>query len=117
MKISKLIKIIKEEVNKLFPRIKICKGDFICNYNDLISLEGAPKIVGGYFNCRNNDLPSLKGAPKIVEGNFGCANNDLISLEGAPKTVEGHFDCRNNEKKFTEEEVMAVCEVKGKIYV
>ena len=75
MKISKLIKIIKEEVNKLVPRIKICKG------------------------------------------NFRCGNNDLNSLEGAPKYVGGIFSCRDNKKKFTKEEVMAVCEVKGDIYV
>ena len=117
MKISKLIKIIKEEVNKLAPRIKICKGSFICSNNDLTSLKGAPKTVGGHFSCRGNDLISLEGAPKIVGGIFSCGNNNLISLEGAPKIVESNFICENNEKKFTEEEVMAVCEVKGNIYV
>ena len=67
MKISKLIKIIKEEVNKLVPRIKICKGNFTCGNNDLNSLEGAPKTVEGYFDCWDNNLISLKGAPKKLE--------------------------------------------------
>ena len=117
MKISKLIKIIKEEVNKLVPRIKICKGNFSCYDNNLTSLQGAPKTVGGYFDCDYNKLTSLQGAPKYVSGNFGCDHNNLTSLQGAPKTVGGDFICSYNTKKFTKEEVMAVCEVKGNIIV
>jgi hypothetical protein len=34
-----------------------------------------------------------------------------------PKTVGGDFLCFNNPVKFTEEQVRAVCDVKGKIFV
>ena len=53
----------------------------------------------------------------IVEGNFDCSYNSLTSLEGAPEKVGGDFYCSNNAVKFTEEQVRAVCDVKGRIFV
>jgi len=38
-------------------------------------------------------------------------------LFGAPETVGGDFYCYNNPGNFTEEQVRAVCDVKGKIIV
>jgi hypothetical protein len=38
-------------------------------------------------------------------------------LDGAPEMVNGKFYCSHNKKKFTEEEVRAVCNVKGKVIV
>jgi hypothetical protein len=29
-------------------------GDFICSYNQLTSLDGAPNHVGGDFDCSDN---------------------------------------------------------------
>jgi hypothetical protein len=58
----------------------------------------------------------LEGSPKTVGGIFGCDNNDLTSLAGAPKTVGEFFDSRYNPVRFTEEQVRAVCDVKGKVY-
>jgi len=52
-----------------------------------------------------------------VKGDFNCSDNNLTSLEGAPKYVGWDFYCRRNKKKFTEEEVRKVSEVKGKIIV
>lgn len=72
--------------------------------------------VDGDFYCGNNNLTSLKNSPKTVTGVFGCSSNKLISLEGAPKFV-GDFMCRFNPVKFTEEDVEAVCNVNGRIYV
>ncbi len=92
-------------------------GDFYCNYNKLTSLDGAPKTVGGVFLCNNNLLTSLKGAPKNIGKDFYCSENELTSLEGAPKTVNGDFYCYNNPEPFTERDVRAVCDVKGKVYV
>jgi len=43
--------------------------------------------------------------------------NQLTSLVGAPEKVGGSFYCGNNAVKFTEEDVKAVCDVKGKIYL
>ena len=76
-------------------------GDFYCWNNKLTSLQGAPREVGGSFYCWNNNLSSLQGAPREVGGNFECWNNNLSSLQGAPREVGGKFDCSFN--KFTSE--------------
>ena len=96
---------------------KYVGDNFWCYYNSLTSLQGAPKYVGGSFSCGHNNLTSLQGAPKYVDGGFWCQYNNLTSLQGAPKHVAGDFYCHNNKKKFTEEEVRAVCNAKGNIYV
>ncbi len=86
---------------------------FNCN---LSSIDIQFNNVGGYFNCNFNNLKSLKGCPKIVNGWFGCGYNNLTSLKYCPKTVRKIFDCSHNSKKITKEEVKKVCDVKGKIY-
>jgi hypothetical protein len=73
--------------------------------------------VDGDFYCGNNNLTSLENCPKTVSGVFGCSSNFLKSLEGAPKFVGENFMCRFNSVKFTEAQVRAVCDVKGKIFV
>ena len=90
---------------------------FICSVNKLTTLENSPKTVGGSFYCGNNQLISLKGAPTYVGGEFGCGVNKLTSLDGAPTYVGGSFNCRHNPVKFTEEQVRAVCDVDGRIFV
>ena len=92
-------------------------GHFFCSVNKLTTLENSPKTVGGSFYCGNNQLISLKGAPTYVGGEFGCGNNKLTSLDGAPTYVGGSFNCRHNPVKFTEEQVRAVCDVDGRIFV
>jgi len=73
--------------------------------------------VQGNFYCYHNQLTSLEGAPEYVGGHFHCGVNQLTSLEGAPKYVGRNFYCYNNAVKFTEEQVRAVFEVKGYVYV
>jgi hypothetical protein len=90
---------------------------FFCSHNKLTSLEGAPQNVGEGFYCHDNNLTSLKGIPQTIGRNFNCSENNLTSLKGAPQTVGGHFFCSDNPGKFTEEDVKAVCDVKGKIVV
>ena len=85
-------------------------------------LEQLPEIlkdvsIDGHFYCVGNRLISLINAPSSVKRDFYCAHNKLTSLTGAPKTVGGSFSCNNNPVKFTEEQVRAVCDVKGKIFV
>ena len=92
-------------------------GFFACNHNKLKSLSGAPQHVHGHFNCGENHLESLSGAPQHVHGDFDCRRNDLTSLIGAPQSVGGDFACRNNAVKFTEAQVRAVCNVKGKVFL
>ena len=76
-----------------------------------------PKYISGDFSCSNNKLTSLQYAPKYVGGDFFCDYNKLTSLQYAPKYVGGDFFCSNNTKQFTKEEVRAVCNVKGNIFV
>ena len=111
----------KMKLNEL-PKISAdfnVSGNFICSYNELnTNLVGSPKSVGRNFDCSNNQLKSLYGASKNVNGNFYCSYNELESLEGCPKYVGGDFWCVNNHPiKFTEEQVRAVCSVKGRIHV
>ena len=73
--------------------------------------------VDGDFYCGNNNLTSLENCPKTVSGVFGCSSNFLKSLEGAPKFVGENFMCRFNSVKFTVQDVRAVCDVKGTVYV
>ena len=73
--------------------------------------------VNGWFDCSLNSLTSLENCPKIVNGNFYCSWNKLTTLKGAPQKVDRHFICHSNDVKFTEEQVRAVCEVKGHIFV
>ena len=91
--------------------------DFFCSGNNLTSLENCPKTIGRDFICRYNKLTSLINAPSSVGGNFICSYNKLTSLTGAPETVGGDFHCYNNSVKFTEQQVRAVCDVKGTVYV
>ena len=76
-------------------------GNFWCNNNQLVTLQGAPQSVGGYFWCNNNQLISLQGAPQSVGGGFYCNNNQLTTLEGAPQSVGGSFWCDNNPVELT----------------
>jgi hypothetical protein len=105
-------------LSKIPLKFNKVSGSFICNYNELVTLEGAPNTVGydfycwgnklttlegapntvGYdFYCWGNKLTTLEGSPNTVGGDFDCRNNKLINLEGAPKEVGGYFDCRNNK--------------------
>ena len=100
----------------LLKNLKI-GGSFDCGYNRLDSLVGAPTSVGRDFLCNDNKLTSLVGAPTSVGGDFYCSYNKLKSLVGAPTSVGESFLCRDNAVKFTEEQVRAVCDVKGNINV
>ena len=91
--------------------------DFNCSNNSLTSLAGGPTSVGGDFICNDNKLTSLVGAPTRVVGDFDCSDNDLNTLVGGPTSVGGDFWCYNRGLKFTKEQVRAVCDVTGGIYV
>jgi hypothetical protein len=71
-------------------------GIFLCRYNQLTTLAGAPTKVGGGFYCHVNQLTTLAGAPTTVNGSFACSNNQLTTLVGAPTTVGENFNCSGN---------------------
>lgn len=104
-------------LKKLPLKFNHVKGYFSCSGNRLTTLEGAPKTVGCTFFCPNNLLESLEGGPEEVGGGYVCRYNKLTSLKGAPKNVGTDFWCGGNAKKFTIEDVEAVCNVKGNIHL
>ena len=84
---------------------------------------GYPTYASSYL-CGYNNLTTLRGAPEMVPGSFDCQYNLLRDLTGAPKEVSKDFICTNQRArpgydpvKFTEEQVRAVCKVGGRVYV
>jgi hypothetical protein len=107
MKLTKLPEILRD-VN--------VGGDFVCCRNKLTSLINSPKSVGHSFYCYGNNLTTLEGCTQKVGGEFDCSSNiELTSLSGAPKFVGRNFYSLRNS--FTEEQIRAVCDVKGEVYV
>jgi Leucine-rich repeat (LRR) protein len=84
-----------------------------CHGNQLTSLQYAPPYLKELY-CHNNQLTSLRYAPPNLEILY-CGYNKLTSLVGAPKYVGGIFVCNSNPGNFTEEQVRAVCDVKGEV--
>lgn len=70
-------------------------GHFNCSHNQLISLEGAPKIVKS-FSCENNQLTNLVGGPEIVDFGYECSNNQLTSLKGCAQKLL-YLNCSKNQ--------------------
>ena len=84
------------ELSKLPLKFNTQHSSFVCNNNNLTTLEGSPSWVGGDFNCYFNQLTSLEGSPSYVGGNFRCFSNQITSFEGFPNHVGGEFVCYNN---------------------
>ena len=98
-------------LTKIPVKFRYVGGNFYCDDNKLISLEGAPEEVGEDFWCFRNELTSLKDAPKEVGGTFDCDFNYLTSLEGAPREVGRNFYCNGNKLTTLE----GIGEVRGSI--
>ena len=115
---------VKERVDEILSRSTKNADGSIDVHGDVdlyrLNLKKIPlkfNKVSGYFDCSYNNLTSLEGAPKEVGGAFWCTNNQLTSLEGCPKEVGGDFICIDSSIIFTKDQVRAVCNVKGMIYV
>ena len=89
-------------------------GGVNLNNNDFEELPYKFGIVKGYFDIGDNpNLISLKNCPNEVGYYFRCSYcPKLDSLKGCPKEVGWKFFCRHCKRKFTEEEVMSLCNVK-----
>ena len=75
--------------------------------------------IDGFFSLTSNpNITSLKNCPNFVGSWFSCDDCvSLDSLEGCPKEVGAHFYCNDCKRKFTEEEVRLLCEVKMNIII
>ena len=74
--------------------------NFWCHFNQLRTIDGAPREVGGDFYCHGNQLRTLEGSPGKVSGSFYCYENLLISLEGAPEVIMGSFRFKNTYFRY-----------------
>ena len=93
-------------------------GDVMLVATTLKELPYKFGTVTGMFDIGySKNLISLKNCPnEIVKGYFNCDGcSQLNSLEGCPKEVGSDFCCGKCKRKFTKEEVRALCKVKGKI--
>ena len=93
--------------NLMGVRFGSVSGNFFCSYNQLTSLEGAPREVVGSFDCSSNHLTSLEGAPSGVGEDFSCDNNKLTSLEGSSSEVGSGFYCYLNTLTSLDNEIAA----------
>jgi hypothetical protein len=73
----------------------IVRGSFICDSNDLTSLEGSPQSVGQIFKSDGNRLTSLKGITptigysfRILNASIGQGYNGLETLKDGPTSVK-----------------------------
>ena len=109
--------LIHSKISKLPLKFKNVDTTFSCSHLGLETLEGCPEYVGGSFFSSSNKLDSLKYGPIHVELNYNCIQNYLENLEGFPKYVGGNLLCFNqySGKHFTEEEIRAVCDVRGRV--
>ena len=89
------------------------------DYQEFKELPYKFGTVTGYFNIGDNrNLTSLKNCPNKVNEYFRCSYcPKLESLEGCPKVVSKTFYCSDCKRRFTNEEVMSLSEVKGYIYI
>lgn len=78
------------------PIIKKVYGYFFCDFNNLITLNGSPKIVYGGFRCDLNYLTTLQGAPQLVNGDFCCNSNKLKTLLWLPQQINGNVKLSKN---------------------
>lgn len=77
-------------------------GSFLCNNNQLTTLENCPRTLGGTFTCSFNQLTTMEHAPEVVGRGIFCDHNELISLKGCPERVDGYFECDHNQLETLE---------------
>jgi hypothetical protein len=84
-----------KKLTKIPVKFRRCSSDFICSFNQLITLENSPFTVHGNFNCSHNVLQNLVGGPRLISGAYNCSHNLLESLKGAPARLK-YFNCSSN---------------------
>ena len=89
------VNLCKKGLTELPLKFGVVTGHFLCNSNNLTSLEGCPLRVSGSFTCRRNNLTSLEGCPKYVGRDFWCTNNNIREFTGV-KYIEEHLWCGGN---------------------
>ena len=84
-----------ENLTKIPIKFRNVTGNFICSFNQLTSLKGAPNKVNN-FNCTYNQLISLEGCPINIDGYFDCYNNNLTNLSTLRSNIKGSIYITGN---------------------
>jgi hypothetical protein len=83
-----------DKLNSLVGGPTYVGGDYNCNWCSLKNLIGAPTSLDsslhGNFACQNNMIVNLEGAPRKARS-FTCNNNDITSFYGAPIELRLNF--------------------------
>ncbi len=87
---------LNKNLRSLVGGPKIVRDRYLCDYCDLVNLDGCPEKVEGFYCNGNKRLKSLICGPKIVKEIYDCSDCDLVSLAGCPEEV-GSFFCYNNK--------------------
>lgn len=90
-------------------------GDFLCNDNQLTTLDGIPDNVIGICDVSNNQLKNLKNCPLSTGRSFMAKHNRINTLEFTPHYIRGDFDVSDNLIQHLEGIEETLGTVKGKI--
>lgn len=126
---------LQNSILKDFGQFGKVTGKFEVSGRLVRSLEGCPRECGKFTVSRtsienlkfmpqkineevalfyNGSLISFRGIPENLTGGlFVTSSEDYGFLDGFPKTING--DCQFITKKLTVDDILGVCEVKGKI--
>lgn len=96
-----IVSISRLNLNEIPDYIKFRSaiGGFYCDYNNLISLRGVPRLISGSFIASDNKLTDLKDGPKEVKGGYFVSYNKLTSLDGLTHKIDGDLSISNNKLK------------------
>lgn len=81
-------------IKELKVKFDFIEGNFNVKKNYLVSLYGSPERVDKSFDCSYNELTSLQYAPRTMT-HFCCKRNRLTNLEYSPQKFES-VDCSYN---------------------
>lgn len=72
-------------------KFRFVKGDLVCAYNQLTTLEFAPYFIDGNLYLEENKLQNLEFCPQIITQSIHLSDNPLSSLEFFPKYVKEYM--------------------------
>ena len=84
--------------------------------NDITSFQYLGKVKKD-LHCYFNKITSFEYLPEELPGDFFASDNQFTTLDYFPKRIEGDVDLQHNPGNFTEAQVRAACQVKGKVRV
>lgn len=94
--VSESVYLADKKIKRIPLQFGSIEGDFDIGNNQLVSLEGSPKVVMGSFSVKNNQLKSLEFCPQKVQGYFIISNNQIKDFKYSPSEISGAIICIKN---------------------